>query len=236
MIQFRILWKWIRKIALSPLYVICNLDGSPFKRGVSPLLYLVPVLLNLEDVAELTQDSPTLIQFRIKWIWSRKIAFQFTLIWTESPFKIDVVPPVVPYPAQSRRCCGTQDWPTFIQFQIKWLWNRKIASSRIKSRKVVPLNVTGCPLLYLVLLNFEDVAELAEGEWRVGPELELGPVVGGCLLQRTVPEQCHQSVNPQALSNPVLWKCNYLLWFRSGFRIRIDLMRIRIRIRIQDFF
>ncbi len=48
--------------------------------------------------------------------------------------------------------------------------------------------MTGSPLLYLVLLNLEDVAELAEGEGRVRSELELGPVVGGRLLQRTVPE------------------------------------------------
>ncbi len=49
--------------------------------------------------------------------------------------------------------------------------------------------------MYLVLLNLEDVAELAEGEGRVGPELELGPVVGRRLLQRTVPKQCYQSDN-----------------------------------------
>ncbi len=49
----------------------------------------------------------------------------------------------------------------------------------------------GVPLVYLVLLNLEDVAELAEGERGVGPELELGPVVGGRLLQRTVPETIH---------------------------------------------
>ncbi len=45
--------------------------------------------------------------------------------------------------------------------------------------------------MYLVLLNLEDVAELAEGEGRVGPELELRPVVGWRLLQRPVPETIH---------------------------------------------
>jgi hypothetical protein len=65
----------------------------------------------------------------------------------------------------------------------------------------VPLKVLVSPLLYLVLLNLEDVAELAEGERRVGPELELGPVVGRRLLQRTVPKQCHQSDIAHALSN-----------------------------------
>ncbi len=61
------------------------------------------------------------------------------------------------------------------------------------------------PLLYLVLLNLEDVAELAEGEWRVGPELELRPVVGRRLLQRTVPETITRSkqsyVNASVASN-----------------------------------